>query len=79
MFSSKTNDFIFTSYTTPAVSTNLKQSVDMVLPLVGVAYAVNVTDSLTTNTRLSRLLDAADLSESRLYVIFHLPGHDSNR
>ena len=79
MFSPTNTDFIFTSETTPAVSTNLKQSVDMVLPLVGVADAVNVTDSPNSKTRLSSLLVAAGIKELGLDVILQLTGRDRNR
>ena len=72
-------DFIFTSETTPAVSTNLKQSIDMVLPLVGVADAVNVTDSPNSKTRLSSLLVAAGIKDLGLDVILQLTGRDRNR
>ena len=72
-------DFIFTSETTPAVSTNLKQSIDMVLPLVGVADAINVTDSPNSKTRLSSLLVAAGIKELGLDVILQLTGRDRNR
>ena len=79
MFLPTNADFIFTSETTPAVSTNLKQSVDMVLPIVGVADAVNVTDSPNSKTRLSSLLVAAGIKELGLDVILQLTGRDRNR
>ncbi|HIG67228.1 MAG TPA: hypothetical protein EYQ44_05325 [Porticoccaceae bacterium] len=79
MFSSKTADFIFTSETTPAVSTNLRQSIDLVLPLVDVADAVNVTDSPNSKARLSSLLVAAGIKELGLDVILQLTGRDRNR
>ena len=79
MFSPTNTNFIFTSETTPAVSTNLKQSIDMVLPLVGVADAVNVTDSPNSKTRLSSLLVAAGIKDLGLDVILQLTGRDRNR
>jgi methylenetetrahydrofolate reductase (NADPH) len=79
MFSPTNTNFIFTSETTPAVSTNLKQSIDMVLPLVGIADAVNVTDSPNSKTRLSSLLVAAGIKELGLDVILQLTGRDRNR
>jgi methylenetetrahydrofolate reductase (NADPH) len=79
MFSPTHTNFIFTAETTPAVSTNLKQSIDRVLPLVGIADAVNVTDSPNSKTRLSSLLVAAGIKELGLDVILQLTGRDRNR
>ena len=48
-----TNDFIFTSETTPDVTTDLTACVQQVEELIGVADAVNVTDSPNCKSRLN--------------------------
>ena len=48
-----TTDFIFTSETTPQVTTDLAGCVDQVNELIGIADAVNVTDSPNCKSRLN--------------------------
>mgnify|MGYP001430568129 CR=1 FL=1 len=48
-----TSDFIFTSETTPQVTTDLAGCVDQVNELIGIADAVNVTDSPNYKSRLN--------------------------
>jgi len=54
-----TDDFIFTSETTPEVTTDLKGCVQQVEELIGIADAINVTDSPNCTSRLNSLLVAS--------------------
>ena len=74
-----TNDFIFTSETTPDVTTNLAGCVQQVEELVGTADAVNVTDSPNCMSRLNSLLVASEIKRSGLDVILQLTGRDRNQ
>jgi len=75
----KTNDFLFTSETTPDVTTNLADSVAKVQTLVSVADAVNVTDSPNCKSRLNSLLVASEIKKTGLDVILQLTGRDRNQ
>ena len=75
----KTNDFIFTSETTPDVTTDLLACVQQVEELIGVADAVNVTDSPNCKSRLNSLLVASEIKRSGLDVILQLTGRDRNQ
>ena len=77
MFS--TADFIFTSETTPQVTTNLAECVDQVNDLIGIADAVNVTDSPNCKSRLNSLLVASEIKRRGLDVILQLTGRDRNQ
>ncbi len=77
MFS--TNDFIFTSETTPDVTTDLVGCVSQVEELIGVADAINVTDSPNCKSRLNSLLVASEIKRSGLDVILQLTGRDRNQ
>ena len=74
-----TNDFIFTSETTPQVTTDLKGCVKQVDELIGIADAVNVTDSPNCTSRLNSLLVASEIKRSGLDVILQLTGRDRNQ
>ena len=50
MFSDK--ELIFTAETTPDLSMDLESSVNKIIPLVGLADAVNITDSPNCKTCL---------------------------
>ena len=63
------DDFLFTAETTPDVSTDLSASVSRVAPLVGLADAINVTDSPNCKTRLNSLLVASEIRRSGLDII----------
>ena len=54
-------DFLFTTETTPNVSTDLSESSRKVEDLIGLADAVNVTDSPNCKTRLNSLLVASEI------------------
>ena len=51
-----TNSFIFTSETTPDVTTDLGECVSQVEELIGLADAINVTDSPNCKSRFKSLL-----------------------
>ena len=72
-------DFLFTTETTPDVSTDLSASSKKVEDLIGLADAVNVTDSPNCKTRLNSLLVASEIRRSGLDVILQLTGRDRNR
>ena len=76
MFESQ--NFLFTAETTPDVSTDLAASAGRVDDLVGVADAINVTDSPNSKSRLSSLLVAAEIRRKGLDVILQLTGRDRN-
>ena len=59
MFEKK--DFIFTSESTPAIDTDLSASTELAFELIGVADAINVTDSPNCKTRLNSLIVALSL------------------
>jgi len=75
----ETTDFIFTSETTPDVTTDLAECVSKVEALVDVADAVNVTDSPNCKSRLNSLLVASEIKRSGLDVILQLTGRDRNQ
>ena len=77
MFSDK--ELIFTAETTPDLSMDLKSSVNKIIPLVGLADAVNITDSPNCKTKLSSILVAAEIKKRGLDVILQLTGRDRNR
>ena len=77
MFS--TNSFIFTSETTPDVTTDLGECVSNVEDLIGLADAINVTDSPNCKSRLNSLLVASEIKRSGLDVILQLTGRDRNQ
>ena len=72
-------DFLFTTETTPDVSTDLSGSTKKIEALLGLADAVNVTDSPNCKTRLNSLLVASEIKKSGLDVILQLTGRDRNR
>ena len=74
-----TNSFIFTSETTPDVTTDLGECVSHVEDLIGLADAINVTDSPNCKSRLNSLLVAAEIKRSGLDVILQLTGRDRNQ
>ena len=74
-----TSDFIFTSETTPQVTTDLAGCVDQVNELIGIADAVNVTDSPNCKSRLNSLLVASEIKRRGLDVILQLTGRDRNQ
>jgi len=74
-----TNDFIFTSETTPQVTTDLTGCVKQVDELIDIADAVNVTDSPNCTSRLNSLLVASEIKRSGLDVILQLTGRDRNQ
>ena len=74
-----TTDFIFTSETTPHVTTDLVGCVDQVNELIGIADAVNVTDSPNCKSRLNSLLVASEIKRRGLDVILQLTGRDRNQ
>ena len=77
MFDDK--ELIFTAETTPDLSMDLESSVNKIIPLVGLADAVNVTDSPNCKTKLSSILVAAEIKRKGLDVILQLTGRDRNR
>ena len=77
MFSEK--ELIFTAETTPDLSMDLESSVNKIIPLVGLADAVNITDSPNCKTKLSSILVAAEIKKKGLDVILQLTGRDRNR
>ena len=77
MFSDK--ELIFTAETTPDLSMDLKSSVNKIIPLVGLADAVNITDSPNCKTKLSSILVASEIKKKGLDVILQLTGRDRNR
>ena len=77
MFSDK--ELIFTAETTPDLSMDLESSVNKIIPLVGLADAVNITDSPNCKTKLSSILVAAEIKKKGLDVILQLTGRDRNR
>ena len=74
-----TNSFIFTSETTPDVTTDLGECVSQVEELIGLADAINVTDSPNCKSRLNSLLVASEIKKSGLDVILQLTGRDRNQ
>ena len=72
-------NFIFTTETTPDVSTNLSGCVAKIEDLIGLADAVNVTDSPNCKTKLNSLLVASEIRKTGLDVILQLTGRDRNR
>ena len=74
-----TNSFIFTSETTPDVTTDLGECVSHVEELIGLADAINVTDSPNCKSRLNSLLVASEIKRSGLDVILQLTGRDRNQ
>ena len=76
MFEKK--DFIFTSESTPAIDTDLSASTEFAFELIGVADAINVTDSPNCKTRLNSLIVASELKRNGLDVILQLTGRDRN-
>ena len=77
MFDDK--ELIFTAETTPDLSMDLESSVSKIIPLVGLADAVNITDSPNCKTKLSSILVAAEIKKKGLDVILQLTGRDRNR
>ena len=77
MFDDK--ELIFTAETTPDLSMDLESSVNKIIPLVGLADAVNITDSPNCKTKLSSILVAAEIKKKGLDVILQLTGRDRNR
>ena len=77
MFSDK--EFIYTAETTPDLSMNIESSINKIIPLVGLADAVNITDSPNCKTKLSSILVAAEIKKKGLDVILQLTGRDRNR
>ena len=77
MFNNK--ELIFTAETTPDLSMDLESSVKKIMPLVGLADAVNITDSPNCKTKLSSILVAAEIKKKALDVILQLTGRDRNR
>ena len=77
MFNDK--GLIFTAETTPDLSMDLETSVNKIIPLVGLADAVNITDSPNCKTKLSSILVAAEIKRKGLDVILQLTGRDRNR
>ena len=77
MFNDK--ELIFTAETTPDLSMDLESSVNKINPLVGLADAVNITDSPNCKTKLSSILVAAEIKRKGLDVILQLTGRDRNR
>ncbi|MDC0590611.1 methylenetetrahydrofolate reductase [Gammaproteobacteria bacterium] len=73
------NNFLFTSETTPDVSTDLSVCVKKVEDLINLADAVNVTDSPNCKSRLNSLLVASEIRKTGLEVILQLTGRDRNR
>ena len=72
-------ELIFTAETTPDLSMDLESSVNKIIPLVGLADAVNITDSPNCKTKLSSILVAAEIKKKGLDVILQLTGRDRNR
>ena len=77
MFNDK--ELTFTAETTPDLSMDLESSVNKIIPLVGLADAVNITDSPNCKTKLSSILVAAEIKKKGLDVILQLTGRDRNR
>ena len=77
MFSN--NELIFTAETTPDLSMNLESSIKKIIPLIGLADAVNITDSPNCKTKLSSILVASEIKKKGLDVILQLTGRDRNR
>ena len=77
MFNEK--ELIFTAETTPDLSMNLESSVQKIIPLIGLADAVNITDSPNCKTKLSSILVASEIKKRGLDVILQLTGRDRNR
>ena len=77
MFNDK--ELIFTAETTPDLSMDLESSVNKIIPLVGLADAVNITDSPNCKTKLSSILVASEIKKKGLDVILQLTGRDRNR
>ena len=77
MFDDK--ELIFTAETTPDLSMELESSVNKIMPLVGLADAVNITDSPNCKTKLSSILVASEIKKKGLDVILQLTGRDRNR
>ena len=73
------SEFLFTAETTPNLSTDLARSAGKIDPLMGLADAVNITDSPNCQTKLSSLLVAAEVKRKGLDVILQLTGRDRNR
>ena len=72
-------DFLFTTETTPSISTDLSESSRKIENLIGLADAVNVTDSPNCKSRLNSLMVASEIKKSGLDVILQLTGRDRNR
>ena len=75
----KKEDFLFTTETTPSISTDLSESSRKIENLIGLADAVNVTDSPNCKSRLNSLMVASEIKKSGLDVILQLTGRDRNR
>ena len=72
-------DFLFTTETTPSISTDLSESSRKIENLIGLADAVNVTDSPNCKSRLNSLMVASEIKKSGLDLILQLTGRDRNR
>ena len=77
MFDDK--ELIFTAETTPDLSMDLGSSISKIIPLIGLADAVNITDSPNCKTKLSSILVASEIKKKGLDVILQLTGRDRNR
>ena len=75
----KEAEFLFTAETTPDVTTDLSKTVARIDDLVGLADAVNVTDSPNCKSRLNSLLVASEIKRNGLDVILQLTGRDRNQ
>ena len=78
LFQNTNKSFIFTAETTPSVSTNLKENIQKIESLIGVADAVNVTDAPNCKPKLSSLVVAGEIQKNGLDVILQITGRDRN-
>ena len=78
LFQNTNESFIFTAETTPSVSTNLKENIQKIESLIGVADAVNVTDAPNCKPKLSSLVVAGEIQKNGLNVILQITGRDRN-
>jgi len=72
-------EFIFTAETTPPDSADKNTLLEKIKPLIGVADAINVTDSPGANVHMSSLTAAIILAQNNVDPILQITVRDRNR
>ena len=72
-------DFVYTAETTPPDASNQEELLKKIMPLKGVADAVNVTDGPGAKVHMSSLTAAIILTQNNIEPILQLTVRDRNR